>query len=51
MLKKGQDRKQIQMWSLESAVASDSLVRVVDVLVDALDLETQFIVREELHIL
>ena len=39
MLKSHQNRNQLQMWSLESAVAPDSLVRVVDAFVEALDLK------------
>ena len=39
MLKNQQDRNQIQMWSLESAIPKDSIVRVVDAFVDLLNLE------------
>ena len=39
MLKKGIDRNQLQMLSLESLVAQDSVVRVIDAFVDALPLE------------
>lgn len=39
MKKAGQDRSQIQMWSLESAVNENSLVRVVDAFVNMLELE------------
>ena len=39
MLKAHQDRNQLQMWSLESAISPESIVRVVDAFVDLLDLE------------
>jgi len=39
MLKKGINRNQLQMLSLESLVAQDSVVRVIDAFVDALPLE------------
>lgn len=37
--KQGEDRNQMFMFSLESAIASDSFVRVVDAFVDAIDLK------------
>jgi transposase len=36
----GEDRDQMFMFSLESAIASDSFVRVVDAFVDAIDLKS-----------
>lgn len=39
MKKAGHDRTQIQMWSLESAVSENSMVRVVDTFVGILELE------------
>jgi len=39
MLRKGKDRNQLQMMSLELMVGKDNLVRVVDAYVDMLDLE------------
>ena len=39
MLKSRQDRSQIQMLSLESAVAQDSIVRVLDAFVNMLDMK------------
>jgi len=39
MLKKHENREQIQLFCLETAVAADSVVRVIDAFVDALDLE------------
>jgi len=36
----GEDRNQMFMFSLESAIASDSFVRVVDAFVDAIDLKS-----------
>ena len=46
MLKKGIDRNQMQMLSLESLVAQDSVVRVIDAFVNALDLEQlEFIIK------
>ena len=38
--KQGEDRNQMFMFSLESAIASDSFVRVVDAFVDATDLKS-----------
>jgi len=38
--KQGEDRNQMFMFSLESAIASDSFVRVVDAFVDAIDLKS-----------
>lgn len=38
--KQGEDRNQMFMFSLESSIASDSFVRVVDAFVDAIDLKT-----------
>lgn len=39
MLKPQQNRDQVQMFSLETAVAQDSIVRVVDAFIDSLDLD------------
>ena len=39
MLKQGLDRNQLQLLSLETLVSKESLARVVDAFVDALDLE------------
>ena len=39
MLKNEQDRNQLQMWCLETSIGKESIVRVVDVFVDSLDLE------------
>lgn len=39
MKKAGQDRSQLQMWSLESAVRENSMVRVVEAFVGILNLE------------
>jgi transposase len=39
MLKSHQDRNQLQIMSLDSIVAKDSIVRVIDAFVDILDLE------------
>ena len=36
----GQQRNQMMMFSLESAVAADSFARVIDAFVDATDLES-----------
>jgi len=36
----GEDRNQMFMFSLESAIASDSFVRVVDAFVDTIDLKS-----------
>jgi len=38
--KEGESREQMMMFSLESAIAPDSFVRVVDVFVDAIDLKS-----------
>jgi len=38
--KQGSDRNQMFMFCLESAIARDSFVRVVDAFVDAIDLES-----------
>ncbi|MCD4697900.1 MAG: transposase [Bacteroidales bacterium] len=38
--KQGEDRNQMFMFSLESAIANDSFVRVVDAFVDAIDLKS-----------
>jgi len=38
--KQGEDRNQMFMFSLESAIASDSFVRVVDAFVEAIDLKS-----------
>jgi len=38
--KQGEDRNQMFMFSLESAIAADSFVRVVDAFVDAIDLKS-----------
>ena len=38
--KQGEDWNQMFMFSLESAIASDSFVRVVDAFVDAIDLKS-----------
>ena len=49
MIKKGQDRNQLQMLSLETLVAEDSIVRVIDAFVDALDLkELGFIIKGQI---
>lgn len=40
MLKKRQDRNQVQMRSLEESISRDNVVRVIDVFVDALDLNS-----------
>ena len=39
MLKEGQNRDQLQMMSLEMLVSADSLVRLIDVFVDILDMD------------
>ena len=50
MLKTQQDRNQIQMWSLESAIPKDSIVRVVDAFVDLLNLEEiGFVVKGKIN--
>lgn len=50
MLKSHQDRNQLQMMSLESFVAKDSIVRVIDVFVDLLDLnEIGFIIKGQIN--
>ena len=38
--KQGPDRSQLFMFSLESAIANDAFVRVVDAFVDAIDLKS-----------
>jgi transposase len=38
--KQGSDRNQMFMFSLDSAISSDSFVRVVDAFVDTLDLKS-----------
>jgi transposase len=38
--KQGEERSQMLMFSLESSIASDSFVRVVDVFVDSIDLKS-----------
>jgi transposase len=38
--KQGNDRNQMMMFSLESSIAADSFVRVVDAFVDAIDLKS-----------
>jgi len=38
--KRGSDRNQMLMFSLDSSIASDSFVRVVDAFVDTVDLES-----------
>ena len=38
--KQGEDRNQMFMFSLESAIPVDSFVRVVDAFVDAIDLKS-----------
>ena len=49
MLKSQQDRNQLQMWSLESAIATDAFVRVIDAFVDLLDLkEIGFIIKGQI---
>ena len=49
MLKKEQNRDQLQMWSLGLLVSEESIVRVVDVLVESLDLkELGFIIKGEI---
>ena len=49
MLKPHQDRNQLQMMSLDSIVAQDSIVRVIDVFVDLLDLkEIGFIIKGQI---
>jgi len=49
MIKKRQDRNQLQMLSLETLVAKDSTVRVIDAFVDALDLkELGFIIKGQI---
>ena len=49
MLKKHQDRNQLQMMSLDSAVDKNSIVRVIDVFVDLLDLkEIGFIIKGQI---
>ena len=49
MLKPHQDRNQLQMMSLDSAVPKNSIVRVIDVFVDLLDLqEIGFIIKGQI---
>jgi len=49
MLKAQQDRNQLQMLCLENVVAQDSVVRVIDAFVDALELkEIGFITKGEI---
>ena len=49
MLKSHQDRSQLQMMSLDSAVDKNSLVRVIDVFVDLLDLkQIGFIIKGQI---
>ena len=49
MLKSHQDRNQLQMLSLDSAVDKNSIVRVIDVFVDLLDLkEIGFIIKGQI---
>lgn len=49
MLKSHQDRNQLQMMSLDSAVAKSSIVRVIDVFVNLLDLkEIGFIIKGQI---
>lgn len=38
--KQGEERNQMFMFSLESAIATDSFVRVVDAFVDAIDMKS-----------
>lgn len=49
MLKKEQNRDQLQMWSLELLVSGESIVRIVDVLVEGLDLKALgFVMKGEI---
>ena len=49
MLKKHQDRNQLQMMSLDSVVNKNSIARVIDVFVDLLDLkEIGFIIKGQI---
>ncbi|MFK7772977.1 MAG: IS1182 family transposase, partial [Saprospiraceae bacterium] len=49
MLKTHQDRNQLQMMSLDSAISKNSIVRVIDVFVDLLDLkEIGFIIKGQI---
>ena len=49
MLKTHQDRNQLQMMSLDSAIDKNSIVRVIDVFVDLLDLkEIGFIIKGQI---
>ena len=47
--KQGEERNQIQMFSLESSIAADSFVRVVDVFVDSIDLKSFGFAHAECH--
>ena len=55
--KQGEDRNQMFMFSLDSAIAEDSFVRVVDAFVEAIDLtwtsqnQTGFQVGEKIFLL
>jgi len=47
--KQGEERNQMFMFSLESAIAADSFVRVVDIFVDAIDLKSFGFSHVECH--
>jgi transposase len=47
--KQGEERNQMLMFSLESSIASDSFVRVVDVFVDSIDLKSFGFEHVECH--
>jgi transposase len=47
--KQGEERNQMFMFSLESAIAADSFVRVVDVFVDSIDLKSFGFEHVECH--
>lgn len=47
--KQGEERNQMFMFSLESAIAADSFVRVVDVFVDSIDLKSFGFAHVECH--
>jgi transposase len=47
--KRGEDRSQMVMFSLESAIAADSFVRVVDAFVDVIDLKSFGFAHVECH--
>jgi len=47
--KQGEERNQVFMFSLESAIAPDSFVRVVDAFVDAIDLKSFGFAHTECH--